>query len=106
MYLDINDISKVSFGRRTTVYPGMANLREILEEEIEKHSAKTDEVQDSSHEVPEAEDGPTSHGKTLVSGKSKHHARLAKLRRIQSIRISADPRFSANAGAKASGRQG
>ena len=50
--MDINDISKVSFGRRTTVYPGTANFHDILEEEIMNHRGNFNQVQSTQGVTP------------------------------------------------------
>lgn len=41
IYVDINDMSKVSFGKRTTVYPGTASFQTLLEDEIMNHRGES-----------------------------------------------------------------
>ena len=132
IYVDMNDISTMSFGRRSTAYPGTANLQEILREELKEHQGEYGEILSEGgskafvnrtpdqgvplvdHQVRSMElkslDLPSqaplpAQGKTLVSGRSNHHDDLAKLKGIQSIRICEDPRPSASSRPEASGRE-
>ena len=34
IYVNLNDIPKISFGRRSTVYPGTADLNDLVEKEV------------------------------------------------------------------------
>ncbi|KAK5311991.1 hypothetical protein LTR93_011504 [Exophiala xenobiotica] len=36
IYVNLDDISKISFGRRSTVYPGQANFDELVEKELSR----------------------------------------------------------------------
>ena len=44
IYLDMNDISTMSFGRRSTAYPGTPNFQEILTEELKDHKGGYNEI--------------------------------------------------------------
>ncbi|KAI9715685.1 MAG: hypothetical protein M1812_005837 [Candelaria pacifica] len=79
IYLESNDIPKVSFGKRATVYPGIAPLKDIIQAEaVGKQAREMQEQGISGDTIPvfeeELEFGrsktTTRKGKMLVTGKT------------------------------------
>jgi hypothetical protein len=76
--VDVNDISTVSFGTRATVYPGTADLQDILEAEMNHHHKGVTEEDlnwDSKTLVdvqPDQDQAKTRppHGNMLVTGET------------------------------------